>query len=89
MEHPSVMECSVIGVPDALRGQVIKAVVVLTGGCEPTKELEKEIKNFCNSRLSEYKWIRSIEFADELPKTISGKIRKCELRAQAGKKTEK
>ena len=89
MEHPSVMECSVIGVPDALRGQVIKAVVVLTGGCEPTKELEKEIKNFCNSRLSEYKWIRSIEFADELPKTISGKIRKCELRVQAGMKTEK
>ena len=79
MEHPAVVECSVVGVPDALRGQAIKAVVVL-GNREPSAELEKEIKDFCNSRLAEYKWIRIVEFVTEMPKTISGKIRKTELR---------
>ena len=79
MEHPAVVECSVIGVPDSLRGQAIKAVVVL-GNREPSAELEKEIKDFCNSRLAEYKWIRLVEFVKEMPKTISGKIRKTELR---------
>ncbi|MBQ8640698.1 MAG: AMP-binding protein, partial [Clostridia bacterium] len=80
MEHPAVVECSVVGVPDALRGQAIKAVVVLAGNREPSPELEKEIKDFCNSRLAEYKWIRIIEFVRNMPKTISGKIRKTELR---------
>ena len=74
------MECSVIGVPDPLRGQAIKAFIVL-GNREPTAELEKEIKDFCNARLAEYKWVRLIEFVKEMPKTISGKIRKTELRA--------
>ena len=80
MEHPAVMECSVIGVPDPLRGQAIKAVIVLAPGYEPTNELQKEIKEFCNSRIAEYKWIRTIEFVDAMPKTISGKIRKVEQR---------
>lgn len=85
-EHPAVVECSVIGIPDALRGQAIKAVVVLARGYSPTKELEQQIKDFCNSKLAEYKWIRVLEFADALPKTISGKIRKTELRQQADMK---
>ncbi|MBQ1928458.1 MAG: AMP-binding protein [Clostridia bacterium] len=80
MEHPAVLECSVVGVPDALRGQAIKAVVVLNQGYDASKELEKEMKDFCNSRLAEYKWIRILEFADEMPKTISGKIQKTQLR---------
>ncbi len=80
MEHPAVVECSVVGVPDPLRGQAIKAVVVL-GSTEPSFELEKEIKDFCNSRLAEYKWVRIVEFVKEMPKTISGKIRKTELRS--------
>ncbi|MGN0384213.1 MAG: AMP-binding protein [Eubacterium sp.] len=80
MEHPAVVECSVIGIPDALRGQAIKAFIVLSKGYESSKELEKEIKDFCNSKLAEYKWIRVIEFAKMLPKTISGKIKKNELR---------
>lgn len=84
MEHPAVMECSVIGVPDSLRGQAIKAVIIPTPGYEPTRTLEKEIKEFCNSRLAEYKWIRMVEFVQEMPKTISGKIRKTELRENAG-----
>lgn len=79
MEHPGVLECSVFGVPDALRGQAIKAAVVLKEGCEPSKELEMEMKDFCNKKLAEYKWIRMIEFMEELPKTISGKVRKGEL----------
>ena len=80
MEHPAVVECSVIGVPDKLRGQAIKAFIVL-GNRQPSPELEKEIKDFCNARLAEYKWVRLIEFVSEMPKTISGKIRKTELRA--------
>lgn len=76
MEHPAVVECSVIGVPDDLRGQAIKAVVVLGQGYAPTRELEQEIRESCNRKLAEYKWIRMIEFVEEMPKTISGKIQK-------------
>lgn len=79
-EHPAVVESSVIGVQDKLRGQAIKAVIVLAPGYEASHELEKEIREFCNSRLAEYKWVRIIEFVSEMPKTISGKIRKAEQR---------
>lgn len=82
-EHPAVAECSVIGVPDTLRGQAIKAVIRLGKGFTPTKELELEIKEFCNHRLAEYKWIRLIEFVAEMPKTISGKIQKTVLKEQS------
>lgn len=80
MEHPAVVECSVIGVPDKLRGQAIKAVIVPGHGYEPTRELEFAIKEFCNRRLAEYKWVRLVEFVSAMPKTISGKIKKTELR---------
>ena len=80
MEHPAVVECSVIGVPDKLRGQAIKAVIVPGHGYEPTRELELTIKEFCNRRLAEYKWVRLVEFVSKMPKTISGKIKKTELR---------
>lgn len=83
MEHPSVVECSVIGVPDKLRGQSIKAIIVLGSGYTPSRELENEIKDFCNGKLAEYKWIRTIEFVDKMPKTISGKIQKNVQREQA------
>lgn len=82
MEHPAVVECSVIGVPDSLRGQAIKAVIVLGAGYASSLELELDIKNFCNQRLAEYKWIRLVEFVAEMPKTISGKIQKTVLRSQ-------
>ncbi len=82
MEHPAVVECSVIGVPDPLRGQSIKAIIVPDHGYEPNKELELSIRDFCNRKLAEYKWIRIIEFVDEMPKTISGKIRKNVQRSQ-------
>ena len=80
MEHPAVVECSVVGVPDTLRGQAIKAFIVLGKGYEASQTLELEIKDACNKKLAEYKWIRILEFVQEMPKTISGKIRKTELR---------
>ena len=83
MEHPAVMECSVIGVPDSLRGQAIKAVIVLGSEYVSSQELGLEIKNFCNQKLAEYKWIRLIEFVNEMPRTISGKTKKTVLRSQS------
>jgi len=80
MEHPAVMECSVVGVPDPLRGQAIKAFVLLAPGVDETAELKKDIRRFCNERTSEYKWIRQLEVVREMPKTISGKIKKRDLR---------
>ena len=74
------MECSVIGVKDSLRGQAIKAFIVPGKSWTADEQLAQEIKSFCNHRLAEYKWIRIIEFTDEMPKTISGKIRKNEQR---------
>ncbi|MBR5414851.1 MAG: AMP-binding protein [Thermoguttaceae bacterium] len=76
IEHPLVLECSVVGVPDALRGQAIKAVIVLLPKAVPSDELKKEIRQFANARLAVFKHIRHIEFVDELPKTHNGKIRK-------------
>ena len=79
-EHPAVLECAVVGIPDELRGQAIKAFVVLNHGFEAGKDMEKEIREFSNARMAEYKWIRTIEFVESIPKTISGKICKAALR---------
>lgn len=79
-KHPAISECCVVGVPDNLRGQAVKAVIVLNKGYEANPALDKEIKDFCNSQLAEYKWIRQIGFVTTIPKTISGKIRKTELK---------
>ncbi|MBQ1833288.1 MAG: AMP-binding protein [Treponema sp.] len=79
-EHPSVLECAVTGVFDASRGQLVKATIVLNKGYTPSKELEIEIKTFVKEHLAVYKIPRMIEFVDELPKTISGKIRRVEIR---------
>lgn len=84
IKHPAVLECSIIGIPDPLRGQSIKAVIVLSPEYTASNDLNKEIREFCNSKLAEYKWVRLIEFADEMPKTISGKIRKAEQRKNSG-----
>lgn len=83
MRYHDVLECAVIGVPDADRGQAIKAVVKLTDGCAHDKQKELEIKTFCNKQMASYKWIQQLEIVDEFPKTISGKIKRTDLRAAA------
>jgi acetyl-CoA synthetase len=80
LEHPAVVETAITGVPDDVRGQVIKATVVLRKGYEPTEELKKELQEHVKRTTAPYKYPRIIEFVSELPKTISGKIRRVELR---------
>ena len=80
MTHPAVMEVAITGVPDAIRGQVVKATVVLTPGQTPSEELKKELQDHVKKVTAPYKYPRIIEFVPELPKTISGKIRRVEIR---------
>ena len=82
MEHHAVMECAVTGVPDEIRGQIVKATIVLAPGYSPTGALADEIQSFVKRNTAPYKYPRVIEFADELPKTISGKIRRAEIRGK-------
>ena len=82
MELPYVLECAVTGVPDPVRGHIVKATVVLTKGTVPTDELKAEIQNYVKEHTAPYKYPRLVEFVDELPKTISGKIKRAELRGR-------
>ena len=76
MELPYVLECGVSAAPDDVRGQVVKASIVLVKGTEPTEELKKEIQNYVKSHTAPYKYPRIVVFRDSLPKTISGKIQR-------------
>ena len=80
MELPYVLECAVTGVPDPVRGQVVKATIVLTKGTEASEQLKKEIQHYVKIHTAPYKYPRVVEFVDCLPKTISGKIRRVALR---------
>ena len=82
MEHPAVLECAITGVPDpdGVRGQLVKATVVLAKGFEANEILVKELQNHVKKTTAPYKYPRVIEFVEELPKTISGKIRRVEIR---------
>ena len=82
MEHPAVLECAITGVPDTegVRGQLVKATVVLTKGYEPSEQLVKELQTHVKKTTAPYKYPRVVEFVTELPKTISGKIRRVEIR---------
>ena len=79
MELPYVLECGVSAAPDEVRGQVVKASIVLVPGTEPTDALKKEIQTYVKQKTAPYKYPRIVEFKDELPKTISGKIIRKEL----------
>ena len=79
MELPYVLECGVSAAPDEVRGQVVKASIVLTKGTEPTEELKKEIQNYVKAHTAPYKYPRIVVFRDELPKTTSGKIMRGKL----------
>lgn len=83
MELPYVLECAVVGVPDPTRGQVVKAYIVLTKDKEGTEELKKEIQDYVKQHTAPYKYPRKIDFMTELPKTVSGKIRRSQLRQEA------
>lgn len=80
VEHPAVVECAITGTPDPIRGQVVKATVVLAKGYEGTPELTKELQNYVKKATAPYKYPRVIEYVDELPKTIGGKIKRAEIR---------
>ncbi len=79
MELPYVLECGVSAEPDEVRGQIVKASIVLTKGTEPSEELKKEIQQYVKSHTAPYKYPRHVVFRDELPKTISGKIQRNKL----------
>ena len=85
-EHPAVLECAVTGMPDPIRGNVVKATIVLKPGFEASDELKKELQTYVKTETAPYKYPRVIEFVNSLPKTVNGKIRRTEIRANDLKK---
>jgi acetyl-CoA synthetase/medium-chain acyl-CoA synthetase len=85
MEHPAVLDVAVVGMPDAIRGQIVKAFVVLNPQYPPTDDLRHELQQHCKSMTAPFKYPREIEFLQALPKTISDKTRRFKLR-EAGRK---
>jgi len=82
MEHPAVLECAITGVPDPDRGMAVKATVVLAKGFAASEELKTELQNHVKRTTAPYKYPRIVEFVSELPKTISGKIRRVQIREE-------
>jgi acetyl-CoA synthetase len=80
LEHAAVREAAAVASPDEIKGNVVKAFIVLTEGHDPSDELAEDIKRFVRDRLSAYAYPRRIEFVTDLPKTLTGKIRRIELR---------
>ena len=82
VEHPAVLEAAVVGKADEMRGQIVCAYVVLRKGHSACEALAADLQEHCKRVTAPYKYPRKIEFVDELPKTISGKIRRVELRGK-------
>ena len=89
LEHPSVLEVAVTGVPDPVRGFNVKATIVLQKGYKGSPELVKELQTYVKENTAPYKYPRVVEFVDSLPKTFAGKIRRVEIRENDLKKTNK
>jgi acetyl-CoA synthetase len=85
LEHPAVAEAAAVAAPDERRGAVVMAFIALADGHEPSEELAEEIKAFVRDRLSAYAYPRIVEFVSDLPKTLTGKIRRIELRERAAR----
>jgi acetyl-CoA synthetase len=88
MAHPAVKECAITGAPHPVRGIVVKATVVLAPGYVAGDELAKDIQNFVKSRTAPYKYPRIVEFVDAMPVTISGKIRRVQIRQDSARAVE-
>jgi len=88
MTHPAVLECAISGAPDPVRGQIVKATVVLARGFQPSDALKKELQDHVKHATAPYKYPRIVEFTNELPKTISGKIKRKQLRLEAEEKAK-
>jgi acetyl-CoA synthetase len=86
MEHPAVLECAITAVPDPERGQIVKATIILAKNYQPSDELAKELQEHVKKVTAPYKYPRIVEFVKELPKTISGKIRRVQIREQEDSK---
>ncbi len=89
MELPYVLECAITPVPDEVRGQIVKATIVLTNGTEGSDALKKEIQDYVKTHTAPYKYPRIVEFVSALPKTISGKVRRVEIRKNDLEKARK
>ncbi|MDO4562504.1 MAG: AMP-binding protein [Clostridia bacterium] len=86
LTHKAVVECAITAAPDPIRGQIVKATVVLAKGYVPSEELVKELQNHVKTTTAPYKYPRIVEFVDELPKTLGGKIKRAQLRHEAENK---
>ncbi len=80
VSHPAVAEAAAVAAPDAERGSVVRAIVVLRDGHEPSPALARELQDHVKAQTAPYKYPRIVEFADDLPKTASGKVRRALLR---------
>jgi acetyl-CoA synthetase len=85
MEHPAVLECAITAVPDPDRGQVVKATIILAKNYVASDALAVELQEHVKKVTAPYKYPRIVEFVTELPKTISGKIRRVQIREEDGK----
>ncbi len=89
LTHPAVVECAITAAPDPIRGQVVKATCVLASGYSPSDELVRELQNHVKKTTAPYKYPRVVEFVDELPKTLGGKIKRAQIRHENNLKAGK
>jgi len=82
LDHAKVAECAVVGAPDEDRGQLVKAYIVPSSGVTGCDELKKELQDWVKSQIAPYKYPRAIEFVSSLPKTVTGKLQRFQLRQQ-------